>query len=353
MRGEKWVPPKGGARFHFSLPGSVQGFRSQENVKVENTAHPTEPGKRALALQYRLEAKERSAVSTPVFIPGEAIDMPGYGLFASPALYPGQTVCATLVADQRNSGAVALGIQLQSYGEGDSLVDVHSPLQYVLPGESAHLEWQVPDLGGAPIAQVGIVISSDETTEGVLYLDQLSWDGSPNVTFHRPLATGQMWKRQWINAADFFENEFEEAFRVIQNRGRGLVITGTREWTDYSVQSTITPHLARAFGLAARVQGLERYYALLLSNQNTIQLIKRLDGEVLLAEQAFPWKFGQPYNLQITMRGKRILAFVDGALRFELEDLDRPLSGGGIALLCEEGRIGTEEVSVRPAVEVL
>ena len=352
LRGEKWISPKGGARFHFSLPGSVQGFRSQENVKVKNTAHPTESGERVLALHYCLEAKGTSAVSTPVFIPREAIDMPGYGLLASPALYPGQIVRAVLVADQRNSGAAAVGVQLQSYGEDDRLVDVRSPLQYVSPGESAHLEWQVPDLGGAPVAQVGIFISSEEAAEGVLYLDQLSWDGSPNVAFHKPLVRGQMWKRQWVNAADFFENEFGEAFRVIQNRGRGLVITGTREWTDYSVQSTITPHLARAFGLAARVQGLERYYALLFSNQHTIQLIKRLDGEIVLAEQAFDWKFGQPYHLQITMRGNQILVFVDGALLFELEDLDRPLSGGGIALLCEEGRIGTEEVSVRPALEV-
>jgi len=36
-------------------------------------------------------------------------------------------------------------------------------------------------------------------------------------------------------------------------------------------------------------------------------------------------------------------------LSFKVEDLDRPLSGGGIALVCEEGRIGTDEVSVEPA----
>jgi hypothetical protein len=158
-----------------------------------------------------------------------------------------------------------------------------------------------------------------------------------------------MWKRQWVNAADFFEDEFGEAFRVIQNRGRGMVITGTREWTDYSVRASITPHLVKAFGLAARVQGLERFYALLLSNRNTIKLIKRLDGEILLAEQEFAWKFGQPYHLQITVKGSQILVSVDGALSFKVEDLDRPLSGGGIALVCEEGRIGTDQVSVEPA----
>ena len=348
IRGEDWIPPKGRARFHFSLPGSVQGFRSQKNLQVENTPHPTEPGQRALALHYVLEANEATSALTPTFIPKEAIDMPGYGLFASPTLYPGQTLRAALVADQRNSAPVSVGIQLQSYGEEDRLVDIHSLRQNILPRESAHLEWKVPDVGGAPIAQVGIFISSTESAEGVLYLDHLSWDGSPNVTFTKPLTPGNMWKWQWINAADFFENEFDEAFRVIQNRGRGLVITGTRQWTDYRVGSTITPHLAKAFGLAARVQGLERYYGLLLSNQNTIQLIKRLDGEIVLAEQSFAWEFGGSYNLQIITRGTQILASVNGDLLFEIEDLHSPLSGGGIALVCEEGRIGTDEVSVRP-----
>ena len=124
-----------------------------------------------------------------------------------------------------------------------------------------------------------------------------------------------MWKRQWVNAADFFEDEFGEAFRVIQNRGRGLVITGTREWTDYSVQASITPHLVKAFGLAARVQGLERYYALLLSNQNTIKLIKRLDGEIVLAEQAFAWEFGQPYHLELPT------SFVEAQLEAVFDDI--------------------------------
>jgi hypothetical protein len=322
----------------------VQGFRSQDGLKVENTPHPTEPGQRVLSLHYRLEANGSTALLTPTFIPPAAIEMPGYSLLASPTLYPGQTVRATLFAHHKNSKAVAVGIQLQSYGYQDKLVTVQGPPQILLPGKTIQLEWKVPDLDGAPIVDVGVFLSSDEPSEGIVHFDYLSWDGSPGVTFHRPIASGRMWKRQWVSAADFFEDEFGEAFRVVQNRGRGMVITGTREWADYSVQALITPHLAKAFGLAARVQGLERYYGLLLCNQNMIKLIKRLDGEVLLAEKAFDWKFGQSYDLRISVKGHRISVSVDGALLFTVEDLDHPLSGGGIALVCEEGRIGTDEV---------
>lgn len=348
IHGEKWIQPKGGARFHFSLPGSVQGFRSHEALGVENKPHPNESGQRVLSLSFRLAADETTALLTPTFMPPEAIEMPGYSLFASPTLYPGQAVRALVFADAKNSGPVEVGLQLQIYGEEDKLVDVHGPRQILLPGESVHLEWQIPDSAGAPIAQVGISISSDQPAEGIIYLDYLSWDGSPEITFQRPSEPGTMWKRQWVNAADFFENRFDEAFRVIQNRERGLVITGTREWTDYSVQARITPHLAKAFGLAARVQGLERYYALLLSSQNTIKLIKRLDGESVLHQQECAWEFGRPYHLQIIVRGNEILAALDGVFLFKAEDVDRPLIGGGIALVCEEGRIGTDQVSVGP-----
>ena len=112
------------------------------------------------------------------------------------------------------------------------------------------------------------------------------------------------------------------------------------------MQTSITPHLAKHFGLAVRVQGLERYYALLLCDQNSIKLTKRLDGEVILAEQAFIWKFGQPYHIQVTVQGSQISARINGNLVFKVDDPERPLSGGGIALVCGEGRVGTDDVSV-------
>jgi len=345
INGETLIRPKGGARFHFSLPGSVQGFRPHGNLILENIAHPKD-NTRVLGVHFQLTRGENATAMTPTFIPPEAIDMPGYELLASPTLYPGQTVCAAFSADKSNAKTVKVGILLQSYAENDGLEATFGPSLNLAPGEAAQLKWQVPDMGGTPVAQIGISISSDELTEGTIYMDHLTWDGSPKVSFYRPTEPGTMWKRQWVNAADGFEDRFDEAFRIIQNRGRGLVITGTREWTDYCVQATITPHLAKAFGLAARVQGLERYCALLLSDRDTIKLVKRLDGETVLAEQKFAWEFGQPYDLQITVQGNQIRAWVNDAVLFSIEDSDIPLSEGGIALICEEGRIGTNEVNI-------
>jgi hypothetical protein len=349
LRSKQRTPPKGGARYHFSPPGSVQGFRAlDDNLTLENTPHPMDPAMRVLTAGFRLTSNETSALTTPTFIPPEAIDMPGYGLIASPTLYPGQTVLASVLAGASNTNRIRVGLIIQWYGEADQLVSTQGPMSELEPGELASLNWQIPEVGGAAIAEVGVSIASDETVEGVLHLDRLSWDGPPHVKFHRPAASGRMWKRQWVNAADYFEDEFGEAFRVIQNRGRGLVITGTREWTEYSVQASLTPHLADAFGLAARVQGQERYYALLFSDRDKVRLIKRLDGETVLEERAFPWEFGKPYELKLEVQGNHIRSWVDGVELFSVEDALRPLSSGGIALACENGRIGTDEVLVLP-----
>lgn len=347
MRGKKWTHPKDEARFHFSLPGSVQGFRTQDdNLTLGNSPHPTQPGQHVLTINYRLNFNGASALWTPTFIPPEAIDMPGYSLLASPTLYPGQTVCADLLSNNANLMPIKVGLVIQCYGEADQLITKYGPVTNLNPGKTSHLTWQIPDLGGVPIVHVGISISSNESAEGAIHLDSLTWDGSPNVTFHRPVASGNMWKRQWVNAADHFTDEFGEAFRVIQNRGRGLVITGTREWTDYSVQAEITPHLVNAFGLAARVQGQERYYALLLTEQKKVKLVKRLDGEVVLAEKSYEWQFGMPYNLRLKVENSKIQAWANGNLLFTVDDSIRTLTGGGIALICEAGRIGTDAVSI-------
>jgi hypothetical protein len=135
----------------------------------------------------------------------------------------------------------------------------------------------------------------------------------------------------------------------MQNRGTGLLIQGTREWTDYRVSATIAPHMVKAAGLGARVQGMRRYYALLLCHDGTARLVKALDGETVLDETSFAWTCGGPYELSVQVVGTHLRAAVDGAVLFDVEDADRPLTGGGVALICQEGRMSTDAVTVRPA----
>ena len=55
--------------------------------------------------------------------------------------------------------------------------------------------------------------------------------------------------------------------------------------------------------------------------------------------------------LTIQVRGSRVQTSVDGQSLFDVEDAQRPLDGGGIALICDEGRVGCDYVRAQPAAQ--
>ena len=365
------LAPKDGARYHFELPGSVQGFMPEDSVEVRgvvtvaNVAGHSAAGARSLALRYEGVAPGRSArVATPTFVPSKEISeyfsKRGYALLASPKLYPGQTVEAALSADAANATPVDCCLYVRVYGEGDVLTVVRGPRQVLAPGATVALTWTIPETGGAPIADVGVELAGDQRADGTAYLDFLTWHGTPDVVLTRPDFVGapqrrfadgltsDMWRRAWVNGMDSFDWWWPENYRIIQNEGRGLLIQGTRAWTDYVAAADVAPHMAKAAGLAVRVQGMRRYYALLLCDDQKVRLLKALDGDTVLAEQDFAWRFGGTYDLELAVEGNRLRGKVNGELLFDVEDTDRPLTGGAVALVCEVGRTATNAVSVRP-----
>ena len=345
LAGEAPLAPKGGARYHFALPGAVQGFRpAQGNVAVEN------PSGGSLAVRYHHVAPAQAArVATATFIPPDAAGMPGYGLVASPTLYPGQTVRAAVFADQANAAAVTCGLYIACYGAEDGPSITRGPAVTLAPGAHQELAWTLGDTGGSPIAEVGLELTSDRRADGTVYLDYLTWSGAPDVVLARPAGGGEMWRRAWVEGVDQLVSRAPEAYRLVQNRGRGLLIQGTREWTDYRVSASLTPRLAQAAGLAARVQGLRRYYALELWREDRVRLVKALGEPRALAEAEFPWRFFGTYELALEAVGNRLRGWVDGRLLFDLEDADEPLEAGAVALVCEEGSLASDAVTVRPA----
>jgi hypothetical protein len=291
-------------------------------------------------------------VATPVFIPSVEVAryfaQRGYALLASPMLYPGQTVTARVCADETNRQPVLVNLYVQLYGEGDALQLMRGPEQTLAPGSSTQMRWTLPDMGGLPIAFVGIEARSHVHANGTIYLDELTWQGAPEVSFRRPALAGEMWRHAWVDGMDQYTHRWPESFRPAQNEGRGLLITGTREWTDYAVAATVRPHLVKHAGIAARVQGMRRFYALLLGADGKVRLVKALDGDKTLAEAVLDWHFGIDYELRLTVQGQQIVGEVDGREVVRVVDQDRPLTGGGIALVIDEGRMSTEEVRVTP-----
>lgn len=353
------VHPKNGARYHFEMPGAVQGFVIEDSIEsrgtavLENVTEHSLEGRRSLAVRYDHVAPGRVArAATATFVTDPEIlkysETRGYGLQASPSLYSGQTVRTGLIADDRNTGFIKCHLYIRVYGAEDQLVRIYGPAVDLDPGGCREIRWSVPDSGGQPIAEIGVEISSETGADGTVYVDYLTWDGTPRTTLTRPSAGGTMWRHAWVKALDKHDHRRPEAFRLIQNQGTGLLIQGTREWRDYRVTADVTPYMVKSAGIAARVQGLRRYYALLLCRDGKVRLIKALDGETVLATRDFAWEFLETHELSLEPSGNRVRAWVDGRLFFDLADTSRPLMGGAVTLVCEEGRCSTEVVTIGP-----
>ncbi len=147
---------------------------------------------------------------------------------------------------------------------------------------------------------------------------------------------------------DLWEAGWPQAYRLAQNQGRGLIMQGTREWQDYAVSATIRPTLAAAAGIGARVQGMRRYYALLLTAGGKARLVKALDGDTVLAEVDFAWEVETDYTLRLRVEGTLLHGWANDRLLFEVEDAHNPLQGGGVAFVIEEGHMMSEAMRVQP-----
>ena len=193
---------------------------------------------------------------------------------------------------------------------------------------------------------VGLAVESSSGA-GELLLDRLDWSGQPTVSFSRPARGGVMWQRAWVDAVTRVAHG-DEPFRLIQDAGLGLLIQGTRDWRDYRVSADVTPHLAEAAGLGARVQGIERGYVLELIGRDRVRLLRRWHGETELAIMSYAWEYGTTYQLTLEVDGSSVRGWVDDRLVADIVDDDTRLVDGAVALTVRDGRTATTMVSVRP-----
>ncbi len=348
LAGEPPLEPKGGARFHFEGEGSVQGFRAHPwhggRPQIANTTGHSRCGTRSLELRYQ----GGGALLTPTFILPEEREISWYPFLASPCVYPGQTLRAGLTA----GNALKARLLIQAYNARDELDTFCGPEVCMRPDEYTELDWRLPDLHGQPITAVGVAVEGESDTEGTAYLDYLTWEGEPQVHLMRPPGGGQpweppqMWRRAWVDGVDQWNAHFPQAYNLAQNQGRGLLIQGARDWRDYSVSAEITPTLLSAGGVAVRVQGMRRYYALLMCSGGRMRLVKVCEGEQILVERDYPWIEGQPCALRLQAQGERLQAWVNGEQFFDVVDRQDPLTGGAAALVCEEGHLSCDALLV-------
>ena len=330
--------PKNGARFHFSQPGSVQGFVARENsLEIENIAGQ---------LQLRASKAGDCDALVDTFIAGHG---DAYDLIGNPSLFAGQTVRAQIESAAQNGAPLEVALIIYRYGDKGELVAEVGALHALSPSEKTVLEWRIPNFDGQPIAKTGLRLANAAPGDAVL-VDFYTWDGEPDVSFHRPTAeTGYAWKRAWVNAVDFQFDGDASYHVIIQNHGRGLISTGTHGWKNYRADAKFKLRAAQGAGLAARYGGLERYYGLMLRQPGFLTLFKRRDGvETVLGEVPFQWEYETFYNLFLRADGPNLSAGIGEEILLRATDADKPFLTGGIALLIEEGCLMAQQVKVAP-----
>jgi hypothetical protein len=352
LAGEEWTAPKNGARFHFEFPGSVQGFVAEgAGAAIANVAGGSAAGTRALQIRSRGPV----AVVTATFTQPDQLGASHYQLLASPTLYSGQKLRMGLSLAASARTAVEVRPIVRVYNDVGELETVQGERVAAPPGESISIEWVVPDTGGQPIAQVGLECAAG----GTLFLDYLDWSGAPRIVLQRPATPtslalageaglGEVWRRAWVSGVDVWTERGRLAYNLSHNSGRGVLMQGARSWQDYEVEATITPIFFAAGGIAARVQGMRRMYALLLAAPDSVRLVKALDGDTVLARSEVPWSADTPCALRLRVTGNRIEGWVDGKRVIDVVDTDAPLTGGGVGFVLDEGHLLADAISVSP-----
>ncbi|KAL8349141.1 hypothetical protein RB601_002032 [Gaeumannomyces tritici] len=393
-------PPKGGAQFHFSLPGSVQGFMTGVSMpgSLAKVGHGQIDGVGALKIDVEL-GESGVDVFTDTFTPLEVLTVDrNYEMMASPLIYPGQRLKVVVGVGARGSGYVLVKLRVKAYDFNDTLftTDSGGALIFELGAQEPGtiLEWTVPEfLANKPIQQVGIAIvplcgttDSDAATpcRGTIWLHSLGCDiAAPRMELRRPsrdLATGSfdMWERAWVGSMDKVHKSLGRPFFMAHDSGEGLLYQGTRDWTDYTaaIDNFSIGLAAGPMGVAIRVQGMNRYYALVLrgsepkpdgdasSVSREVAIIKARDAErTVLAMQRFDWELDAAYNLSISAVGSRMVGSVsrdrnaDRVVLIEAVD-EAPwrdtnygceFRGGGAGFVVTGGAVSADCLRITPA----
>jgi ADP-ribosylglycohydrolase len=343
------MPPlaaaKGGALYHFSLPGSRQGFMAEpgpektaSGARVENTAG-------ALSIDFTNVSPTRPVrISTPILAQPSA---EGYAVAGAPRLLPGQTVTAHgRTADVRGGASARLFVR-----RGPDLE--HGASVELLPNATLQCSLEIPQGAGQPVSELGIEIAGALGARGLLIVDRIEKNGAFQYDLE-DLLPRQGGDRGpllgWITDCDLpwpISLEGKPWQRVLCNDGRGVLLTGTDDLTDYEVGARIHKALVSRAGLVVRYQGLERYLAVVHA-QGALSIVRRWYGrDEVLASEPLAWSIDERHRVTVRVRGREMTAAVDGTTVLRAED-DR-LAHGGFGFLVEDGWLAFRELSARGA----
>jgi ADP-ribosylglycohydrolase len=348
-RGQEYDEPK--ERYAFEFSGSLQGFtvcplvpmEGPGTVKIENSNNTSCPdgggtghnGPHGLLIRMEdATADSAGFVSAATFLEyGETYN--NYDTLASPTIYGGQLVTTIITS---GDGLIRVTPYICVTG-GKDRISVFYGDEAAVAGEQKS-EWLLPDTHGMPVCRFGFRLRGGN---GHVIIKKIDWKGTPSRFEQSGILMKDMWDlspywfRAFVSSAYLFAPNLNHTYSISHSGGPGLATIGTRDFTDYTVESTVNLSLHKSGGIVARSRGHRRYYAAILHEGNNFSIIKRRDEKTeVLQSIGFPYEEFKPYTINFTVRGKNLSAAVNGQLLLNCSDND-PYEGGAAGFIVEDG----------------
>jgi hypothetical protein len=342
--------PKGGAIHHFTQPGARHGYQVEMSGAPGSAeiAHDSGPSGGALAVTFHdLDPNLPARVSTPIL--AEPTVGQGYSIMGAPRLYPGMRV--ELVGSARAiRGDVTARLFVRHFAASSETRLVHgAPIELHDEG-TCNMALVVPDTQGWPVKDLGIEISGERGAGVTLLIDRVTFSGGFSFRLPDLLPFTAKWAPiGWVADVDTFGWPLSDEPEVLQhlgkNQGRGVVVTGNTDWSDYRFTGRVATHLAERAGLVARYQGLTRYIEL-AQEKGRLVLSSSWDEErIVLGEYALTRQLDELYDLGLYVRGVDVTATLAGKEILHARD-DR-LGRGGAGYFVERGLAGFRDTHMR------
>ncbi|MBN1642171.1 MAG: ADP-ribosylglycohydrolase family protein [Anaerolineae bacterium] len=344
---------KGGAKYHWALPGSTHCWEvdrapGQAAVQeIENTSYNPEHGARYGAqaarglkvVMRRLAPGNLGIVYRKTFFTGDDIARSGYDIGTSPIIYPGQEVrasvylsvgqdvCARLFVRDFASGEIAWGEEMR-----------------LAQGALTEFHYRIPGAQSAWIDRLGIAFSAPHETTAVAYLDRVDWTGAADCEIDlsgpEPMLGWGYLRGRWfgrggaLNGSHYGQDA--EAY------------TGLLAWRDYRYEVQLTAHCGERHRILFRVRGAQRSYAFGLAPGGRVAFEVNWQGYREVASAPFAWELQRAYTLAVEVRGAHMTGWVDGEPVLSWEDPQETWQAGCVGLGLRDGRTLFARAALRP-----
>ncbi len=332
MTGEA-LPPRS-PRYGFDFPRSTQGFALCPKHEGRQAALAIDNIGEGLRVELKgLSLGVSGSVSTPVFVEPFAASS-SFAMVASPTLYPGQTVHAAVDMP----AGVKARLYMLIYDRDDAIQRVSGEWS-----DSPALAWTIPDTNGLPLYRIGVEFGSETRFDGSATIRSMDWNGAPAAYEIKGMLVKSIWNltpfwtRAWVSSARHFAPDFKYTLCFSHPYENGVATTGSRDWDDYSVESSLDFSINEGAGLVARARGHRRYYAGMLKGNEAL-IVKRFDDEVTVLSRV-PVAIGAvgKRNLKLSLKGNRIGFTVDGTDAGTA--FDDSFASGSAGFIIEKGTI--------------